>query len=204
MSNIKFVGLHAHSGVGSPFDGFGFPQDHMEFAYKNGCEALALTDHGNMNGTSYQVLHAKKMEKEGKSFKPIYGVEAYFIEDIVDWRKTYDEYRADKKKARTLSNERTGTNIEAEGASKSKGNPLNRSRHLVLLAMNQEGLNNIYKMVSESYNGDYFYRKPRIDYALLNKYSSGIICLSACLGGVYAGCYWAHREEGEEAKPVKG
>ena len=199
MSNIKFVGLHAHSGVGSPFDGFGFPQDHMEFAYKNGCGALALTDHGNMNGTSYQVLHAKKMEKEGKSFKPIYGVEAYFIEDIAEWRKTYDEHRADKKKARTLSNERTGTNIEAEGASKSKGTTLNRSRHLVLLAMNQEGLNNIYRMVSESYNGDYFYRKPRIDYALLNKYSSGVICLSACLGGVYAGNYWAHREEGEEA-----
>ena len=93
--------------------------------------------------------------------KPIYGVEAYFIEDIAEWRKTYDEYRADKKKLE-LSNERTGTNIEAEGASKSKGNPLNRSRHLVLLAMNQEGLNNIYKMVSESYNGDYFYRKPRM------------------------------------------
>jgi hypothetical protein len=30
MSNIKFVGLHAHSGVGSPFDGFGYPQDHMD------------------------------------------------------------------------------------------------------------------------------------------------------------------------------
>ena len=36
MNNIKFVGLHAHSGGGSPFDGFGFPQDHMEFAYNNG------------------------------------------------------------------------------------------------------------------------------------------------------------------------
>ena len=41
MEKINFVGLHAHSGVGSPFDGFGYPQDHMEFAYENGCEALA-------------------------------------------------------------------------------------------------------------------------------------------------------------------
>ena len=44
-SKIPFVGLHAHSVVGSPFDGFGYPQDHMDFAYENGCNALALTDH---------------------------------------------------------------------------------------------------------------------------------------------------------------
>ena len=75
-SNIPFVGLHAHSVAGSPFDGFGYPQDHMEFAWQNGCDALALTDHGNMNGLSYQVLHAKRMTKEGKNFKPIFAVEA--------------------------------------------------------------------------------------------------------------------------------
>jgi DNA polymerase III alpha subunit len=60
---MKFINLHAHSGVGSPFDGFGFPQEHMDFAYDNGCEGLALTDHGNMNGFAYQVLHAKKMKQ---------------------------------------------------------------------------------------------------------------------------------------------
>ena len=199
MSNIKFVGLHAHSGVGSPFDGFGYPQDHMDFAFDNGCEALALTDHGNMNGTAYQVLHAKKMNSQGRKFKAIFGVEAYFIEDVVQWRKTYEEHKADKVKARRLSKEQSGTTIEAEGETKSKGSELNRSRHLVMLAMNQEGLNNIYKMISESYTDKYYYRKPRIDYELLNKYNSGVICLSACLGGVYAGCYWANREEGEEA-----
>ena len=199
MRDIKFVGLHAHSGVGSPFDGFGYPNEHMDFCYENGGSALALTDHGNMNGTAYQVLHAKKMEKQGKDFKPIYGVEAYFVPSVVEWRKTYEEHKADKKKARALSKGQSGTNIEAEGQSKSAGSELNRSRHMVLLAMNQEGLNNIYKMVSESYTDNYFYRKPRIDYDLLNKYSSGVICLSACLGGVYAGCYWSHREEGKEA-----
>ena len=51
MRDLKFVGLHAHSGVGSPFDGFGYPQEHMDYAYKNGCEALALTDHGNTIST---------------------------------------------------------------------------------------------------------------------------------------------------------
>ena len=69
MTDIKFVGLHAHSGVGSPFDGFGFPHEHMDFAFANGSEALALTDHGNMNGVSYQVLHAKKMQKQGNDSK---------------------------------------------------------------------------------------------------------------------------------------
>ena len=67
MKNIPFVGLHAHSGVGSPFDGFGYPQDHMNFCFDNGGQALALTDHGNMNGFAYQVLHAKKMKKEGRN-----------------------------------------------------------------------------------------------------------------------------------------
>ena len=89
MKNIKFVGLHAHSGVGSPFDGFGYPQDHMNFCHDNGGKALALTDHGNMNGFAYQVLHASKMTKEGKDFKPIFGVEAYFINDVNQWINEY-------------------------------------------------------------------------------------------------------------------
>ena len=98
QSKIKFVGLHAHSVAGSIFDGLGFPQDHMEFAYSNGSDALALTDHGNMNGLSYQVLHAKKMKKEGKDFKPIFGCEAYFIPSIEEWREEYDQAMQDKKK----------------------------------------------------------------------------------------------------------
>ena len=48
-SKIPFVGLHAHSGL-SPFDGLGMPGEHMDFAYENGMNAHALTDHGHMNG----------------------------------------------------------------------------------------------------------------------------------------------------------
>ena len=199
MKDIKFVGLHAHSGVGSPFDGFGYPQDHMNFCFDNGGQALALTDHGNMNGFAYQVLHAKKMKKEGKDFKPIFGVEAYFIPCVNEWKKQYEEHKADKKKAKALSSDQSGTNVEEEGATKSKGRSINRSRHLVLIAMNQTGLNNIFKLVSESYSEKYFYRKPRMDYSLLSKYSDGVIAMSACLGGIYAGCYWENIENGEEA-----
>ena len=70
MSKIAFVGLHAHRVAGSIFDGLGYPQEHMDFAYENGMDALALTDHGNMNGLAWQVLHAKKMKAAGKDFKP--------------------------------------------------------------------------------------------------------------------------------------
>lgn len=54
--------------------------------------------------------------------------------------------------------------------------------HLVLLAETQEGYLNLIKIVSEGYvNG--FYYKPRIDHMVLQRYSKGIIALSACLGG---------------------
>ncbi len=54
--------------------------------------------------------------------------------------------------------------------------------HLVLLAENNEGYQNLMKIVSEGYvNG--FYYKPRVDKDILRKYSRGIIALSACLGG---------------------
>ena len=98
---IKFVGLHAHSVAGSLFDAIGYPQAHMDFAYENGSDALALTDHGNMNGLAYQVLHAKKMHTEGRDFKPIFGVEAYFIPSIEEWHEEYEKAMADKKRARS-------------------------------------------------------------------------------------------------------
>ena len=200
-SKIKFVGLHAHSVAGSLFDAIGYPQEHMEFCYDNGGDALALTDHGNMNGLAYQVLHAKKMKAEGKGFKPIFGCEAYFLPSISDWRVEYDEAMADKKRARSAKRQgQSGATVEDEAASKKATKSiLNRRRHLVLIAQNQVGLNNIFKLVSESYLPENYYRYPRMDYELLAKYSEGVIAASACLGGVYAGNYWENREQGEEA-----
>ena len=100
QSKIPFVGLHAHSVAGSVFDGFGYPQEHMDFAYQNGMNALALTDHGNMNGLSYQVLHARKMKEAGKDFKPIFGMEAYFIPSISEWREEYEAFAQRRRQRR--------------------------------------------------------------------------------------------------------
>ena len=197
---IPFVGLHAHSVAGSVFDGFGYPQDHMDFAYENGMQALALTDHGNMNGMSYQVLHAKKMKAEGRNFKPIFGVEAYFVPSIEEWKQEYDRIKEDKKQARKVINDTDKVEAEDESASKGKSKSvINSSGHLVLVAMNQTGLNNIFKIVSDSHQGDNFYRKPRLDYDLLKQYGEGVIASSACLGGVYAKDYWNNREAGPDA-----
>jgi DNA polymerase-3 subunit alpha len=191
-SDIDFVNLHGHSVAGSMFDGLGYPPEHMDYAYSNGCSALALTDHGNMNGLAWQVLHAKKMGERGHDFKPIYGVEAYFVPSIAQWREEYEQTLKDKKKARAARKGNTsGATVEDESQSKKASkNILNRRRHLVLLAQNQKGLNNLFKLVSESYKSENFYRYPRIDYSLLEQYSEGVIAASACLGGVYAGCMW--------------
>jgi DNA polymerase-3 subunit alpha len=198
---IPFVGLHAHSVAGSIFDAIGFPNEHMDFCYENGGEALALTDHGNMNGFSHQFLHWKKMKAEGKNFKPIYGVEAYFLPSIEEWRGEYNRIKEDAKLAKSLAKSDTsGATVEDEEESKKAiKSILNRRRHLVLLAQNQTGLNNLFKLISESYNEENYYRYPRVDYKMLDKYSEGIIAASACLGGPYAGNYWANREEGPEA-----
>jgi len=196
---ILFTGLHAHSVAGSIFDAIGHPPEHMDFAYENGMDALALTDHGNMNGLAGQVLHAQKMQAEGKDFKPIFGMEAYFIPSISEWREEYERVRAEKK-AKKGEDDVSGTTVEDENASKrAVKNVLNRRRHLVLLAQNQQGLENLFKLVSESYKPENFYRYPRVDYEMLEKYGEGVIASSACLGGVYAGNYWENREEGAEA-----
>ena len=114
-SKVKYVGLHAHSVAGSPFDALGYPQEHMDSAYKNGMDALALTDHGNMNGLAYQVLHAKKMQDAGKSFKPIYGCEAYFVPSLEEWHTEKEAAELDKKRSKKDA-EATGTTVEDEEA----------------------------------------------------------------------------------------
>ena len=57
-----------------------------------------------------------------------------------------------------------------------------RSYHLVLLAENNEGYQNLIKLVSIAYI-EGFYRKPRIDLEILREHHKGIIALGACLAG---------------------
>ena len=57
-----------------------------------------------------------------------------------------------------------------------------RYYHLILLAENNTGYQNLMKIVSKGFV-DGFYYKPRVDYEVLTTYHEGIIALSACLAG---------------------
>ncbi len=57
-----------------------------------------------------------------------------------------------------------------------------RYYHLVLLAENNKGYDNLVKIVSKGFTEGYYY-KPRVDMEVLNQYHEGIIALSACLAG---------------------
>jgi DNA polymerase-3 subunit alpha len=53
--------------------------------------------------------------------------------------------------------------------------------HIVLLAKDKEGYLNLLKLNNLSFQ--YFYYKPRLDYKILKEYSSGLVCMSACMAG---------------------
>jgi DNA polymerase-3 subunit alpha len=92
-----------------------------------------------------------------KGIKPILGVEGYITEDRFD--------RRDK-------DERTG--------------PLDLVyNHLVLLAKNPKGLENLNKLNEIAWT-EGFFKKPRIDWDVLEQYKEGIIVTSGCLSGVLA------------------
>lgn len=64
-----------------------------------------------------------------------------------------------------------------------KKDKIDRSgHHLILLAKNKTGYQNLVKLISIA-STEGFYYKPRIDKDLLKKYSEGLIASSACLGG---------------------
>ena len=71
-----------------------------------------------------------------------------------------------------------GSRFEKEAA----GQGDDRYYHLVLLAENNKGYDNLMKIVSAGFVEGYYY-KPRVDLEVLEKYHEGIIALSACLAG---------------------
>ncbi|WP_333652034.1 DNA polymerase III subunit alpha [Lacrimispora sp.] len=62
------------------------------------------------------------------------------------------------------------------------GSGEDRYYHLVLLAENNQGYQNLMKIVSKGFVDGFYYR-PRVDYEVLREYHEGIIALSACLAG---------------------
>ena len=106
-----------------------------------------------------------------KGIKPILGVEAYITADRFDQR--------DPK--------------ERDGLLDLVYN------HGIILAKNKTGLQNLNKLNEIAWTEGY-YKKPRIDYDVLEKHSEGLIILSGCLSGALAKAIEA--EEFAEAKRI--
>ena len=196
--SIPFYNMHGHTTY-SIFDGMGYPDEHADFAFSNGLKGMAFTEHGNMNSFAHAFQKSKKMKDEGKDFKIVYGIEAYLHPNIEDWKLEKQKHKEDAKLAKHVD-EDVGLVVEDETETK-KGShgTLNQRSHLVLNAINQTGLNNLFKLVSKSYRGDNFYRYPRMDFDMLRNCSDGIIASTACIGGILGNDYWRNHEAGEKA-----
>ncbi len=80
--------------------------------------------------------------------------------------------------------------------------------HLILLAKNMTGYKNLIKLVSMGYTRGFYY-KPRIDFEILEKYSEGLICTSACLAGdiqqlILKGNYYKAKRVAEKLNSIFG
>lgn len=189
-----FVHLHVHSQY-SILDGMSKIPHLVDKSMQYGMYSIALTDHGNMFGikelTDYAIkVNSKNSDKikeqeaiisseessaeakaqaaaeieqlKTKFFKPIVGVEAYCAR-------------------RSLRNK--DKDVKMQNPESGKDMVVDRSGwHLILLAKNKKGYQNLCKLVSQSWI-DGFYGRPRIDKEILEKYSEGLIVSSACIGG---------------------
>ena len=55
--------------------------------------------------------------------------------------------------------------------------------HLILLAKNYDGYKNLMKIVSTGHIEGKYYEKPRVSHEIVEKYSEGLVCCSACIAG---------------------
>lgn len=113
----------------------------------------------------------KKAKKEG--IKPIIGMEAYIVSEGNRFDKGKTEDVPGKKRAKHYN-------------------------HLILLAKNKKGYENLSKLSTLGHTEGFYY-KPRIDLELLNQYSEGLICTSACVSGIVS----THLVNGDYAKAKK-
>lgn len=152
-----YVSLHTHS-THSIGDGISTPGDLAKRAAELGMPAMALTDHGRMSGL---VSFEKACHEH--NVKPIMGMEAYCC-GIGRSRTERKNYTMD---TRDLAGK--------PGHEKS-------CYHLILLAKDETGYDNLCRLTTESYATGFYY-KPRIDYELLHEHRDGLIVCSACVLG---------------------
>ena len=132
--------------------------------------------------TEYSLLDGSNKIKEYVSRVKELGMRAAAITDHGVMYGVIDFYRAAKEAG---INPIIGCEVYVAPTSrfvKDNSQSEDRYYHLVLLAENNKGYENLSKIVSKGFV-DGFYYKPRVDYVVLEKYHEGIIALSACLAG---------------------
>ncbi|MCX6429305.1 MAG: DNA polymerase III subunit alpha [Actinobacteria bacterium] len=150
----SFVHLHTHTEY-SMLDGAARVGDLVAEVARQEMPAIAMTDHGNVFGAFDFYKQAKKA-----GVKPIIGIEAYVA----------PESRFEKKRVKWA--EGGDDDVSGGGA----------YTHMTLLAENNEGLANLFRLSSLASLEGYYY-KPRMDRELLAKYAHGIIATTGCPGG---------------------
>jgi DNA polymerase-3 subunit alpha len=166
-NNADFVHLHCHSEF-SRFDGLAKMGDLVLHARKMGFKSLALTDHGNVGGWIKFYQECKK--KKGKDDKPLLDAQGNPLAPLKPILGC-EFYLARHHEAK----EQPFSVTQPDGR---KGN-----RHIVLIAKNQIGYQNLCALSQRSWTHGQHY-DPRIDLELLAKHSEGLICSSACLSSV--------------------
>ncbi|MGL4176943.1 MAG: DNA polymerase III subunit alpha [Dermatophilaceae bacterium] len=134
--------------------------DLFQRAAEMGMPALATTDHGYLFG-AYEFWK----KAQGTGVKPIIGVEAYV---------TPGTHRADKTRVR-WGDERTqpGDDVSGSGA----------YTHMTLLARDNTGLHNLFRLDSQASLDQVYAKWPRVDRELLDRYGTGLVGTTGCPSG---------------------
>ena len=136
--------------------------------------------------TEYSLLDASSKIKELTARAKELGMDSLAITDHGVMYGVIDFYRAAKEAGIKPI---IGCEIYVAPGSRFDRENVNgedRYYHLILLAENNVGYQNLMKIVSKGFVEGFYY-KPRVDFEVLREYSEGIISLSACLGGVQIG-----------------